>query len=160
MVSFELNESYALQRAFVTPEELAKRRNVTDIDLYDFELYANDTVEIKRRVAEEEDEVYEILGQKGTDHFNPTNCADRANPTDPTDHAGDPNCLEPISPSGPFHPAVVRMHGRRLTLKSSFAASPGARFITTSFLGLMMDICIMQPGRVFVVAIIMVVILA
>jgi hypothetical protein len=43
------------------------RRNVTDIDLYDFELYANDTVEIVRPVAEEEDEVYLIFGRKGTD---------------------------------------------------------------------------------------------
>jgi hypothetical protein len=38
----------------------------------------------------------------------------------------------------------------------SFAADPGARFITTSLLGLGLDIFIMQPGRVFVVAIIMV----
>jgi hypothetical protein len=41
-----------------------------------------------------------------------------------------------------------------------FAADPGARFITTSFMGLMMDICIMQPGRVFMVAFITVMIVA
>jgi hypothetical protein len=37
-----------------------------------------------------------------------------------------------------------------------FAADPGARFITTSFLGLMLDICVMQPSRVVAVAVIMV----
>jgi hypothetical protein len=38
-----------------------------------------------------------------------------------------------------------------------FAADPGVRFGMTSFLGLMLDICMMQPGRVFVVAIVRVI---
>jgi hypothetical protein len=38
----------------------------------------------------------------------------------------------------------------------AFAADPGARFITTSFLGLMLDICVMQPSRVLAVAFVMV----
>jgi hypothetical protein len=42
----------------------------------------------------------------------------------------------------------------------SFAADPGARFITTSFLGVMLDICVMQPGRVLVVAVVMVILRA
>jgi hypothetical protein len=37
-----------------------------------------------------------------------------------------------------------------------FAADPGARFITTSFLGLMLVICVMQPSRVVAVAFVMV----
>jgi hypothetical protein len=71
MMSFDLNESIALELAFVTQKELATRRNVTDVDLYDVNLYANDTVEIVRPVAEEEDEVYMILGVKGTDSPSP-----------------------------------------------------------------------------------------
>jgi hypothetical protein len=43
------------------------------------------------------------------------------------------------------------------TLQTPYTADPAARFITTSFLGLFMDICIMQPGRVVVVAFIMVI---
>jgi hypothetical protein len=66
MMSFELNESIALDLAFVTLEELATRRNFTYIDFYDVDRYANDTVEIVRAVEEEEDVVYSILGQKGT----------------------------------------------------------------------------------------------
>jgi hypothetical protein len=34
------------------------------------------------------------------------------------------------------------------------AADPGVRFGMTSFLGLMLDICMMQPSRVLVVAVV------
>jgi hypothetical protein len=70
-MTFDLNESIALSLAFVTQEELATRRNITEIDLYDVDLYANDTVKIVRPVAEEEEEVYMILGVKGADPSNP-----------------------------------------------------------------------------------------
>jgi hypothetical protein len=52
---------------------------------------------------------------------------------------------------------IVRWNELTLIVHS-LAADPATRFITTSFLGLFMDICIMQPGRVVVVAVIMVMI--
>jgi hypothetical protein len=68
MMGFELNGSIALDRAFVTLEELAIRRfgNATNATDYDVDLYANDTVQNVRPLAEEEEEVYLVLGQKGT----------------------------------------------------------------------------------------------
>jgi hypothetical protein len=80
MMSFELNESTALNREFVTLEELAMRRfgNVTNVTDYDVEMYANDTVKVVRPVAGEEEEVYLIFGQKGT-------YADLSTPPDSTD---------------------------------------------------------------------------
>jgi hypothetical protein len=71
MVSFDLNESIALELAFVNQEELAKRRNLTNATDYDVYLYANDTVKIGRPVAEEEEQIYMILGVKGTDPPSP-----------------------------------------------------------------------------------------
>jgi hypothetical protein len=71
IMSFDLNESIALELELVTQKELATRRNVTDVDLYDVDLYANDTVRIVRPVAEEEEEVYMILGVKGAHPPNP-----------------------------------------------------------------------------------------
>jgi hypothetical protein len=67
MMSFELDEAEAVDRAFVTLEELAERRfsNITDFDLYDVYLY-NDTVEIVRPMEEVEYEPYMILGVEGT----------------------------------------------------------------------------------------------
>jgi hypothetical protein len=106
MMSFELNESDALDRAFVTLLELAKRRNFTNVDLYDVDLYANDTVEIVRAVEEEEDEVYMILGQKGTDPCNPTTHAKLTDPTDTANCAGHRNFLCSTDPIDSFHPAA------------------------------------------------------
>jgi hypothetical protein len=72
MMSFELNESDAIEREFVTLKELAKRRfeNTTDFASYDVFLY-NDTVEIVRPVEIVEERVYKILGVEGTDRQSP-----------------------------------------------------------------------------------------
>jgi hypothetical protein len=82
MMSFELNESIALNRKFVTLEELVMRRfgNVTSVTDYDVDMYANDTVKIVRPVAEEE-EVYLIFGQKGT-YTDLSTSTDSTNSTD------------------------------------------------------------------------------
>jgi hypothetical protein len=48
------------------------RRTFTDIELYDVDLYANDTVTIVRPVADEEEQIYMILGVKGVNSPNPT----------------------------------------------------------------------------------------
>ena len=55
MMSFELNISAALEREFVTREELAMEYNVSVSEVY---LYVNDTVEIVRPVVEAEQEGY------------------------------------------------------------------------------------------------------
>jgi hypothetical protein len=60
MMSFELNESLAFDRAFVTLEELSKSRygDVADVDLYGVDLFANETMKIVRPVVEKAKEVY------------------------------------------------------------------------------------------------------
>ena len=102
MMSFELNESIALDRAFVTMEELAARRfgNLTNATDYDVDLYANDTVQIVRPVAEEEEEVYMILGQKGT-YADPSTST---HPTDPTDPADPIKLTDPTDPTADTDP--------------------------------------------------------
>jgi hypothetical protein len=57
--------------------------------------------------------------------------------------------------NAPF-PTVVGCTDIDSHATTCFAADPGSRFLATSFLGLTLDICVMQPGRVVVVAIIMV----
>jgi hypothetical protein len=161
MMGFELNESIALDRAFVTLKELATRRfgNATNATDYDVDLYANDTVQIVRPVAEEEEEVYMILGQKGTD--------DSASPTK---HASLRirlmRLMLAVLSAAIAMTIVIHDHFHHYHIACvivahhspppCFAADPGARFITTSFMGLMMDICVMQPGRVLAVAVVMV----
>jgi hypothetical protein len=106
MMSFELNESDALDKAFVTLDELATRRNITDVDVYDFDLYANDTVRIVRPVAEEEDEVYTVFGQEGTAPINVANPTDPADPNDPTDNTDNTDSIDPTDNADPPDPAV------------------------------------------------------
>jgi hypothetical protein len=78
MMKFELNGSMALERQFVTEEELAKVHNVS-VD--DVDLYLNKTVEIIRPVA---GEVYGALSSLenvyGID-LNYDSAADFSNPT-------------------------------------------------------------------------------
>jgi hypothetical protein len=99
MMSFELNESNALDQAFVTLDELATRRNITDVDAYDFDLYANDTVRIVRPVAEEEDEIYTVFGQEGTDPIDLTDPTDLTDPPDPTYSTDPTDDTDPTDPT-------------------------------------------------------------
>jgi hypothetical protein len=86
-------------------EELAARRfgNLTNATDYDVDLYANDTVQIVRPVAEEEEEVYMILGQKGT-YADPSTYTYPSDPTDPTDPADLINLTDPTDPTADTDP--------------------------------------------------------